>query len=353
MSVTLCKRKLPSGNIQFYLAIYSPTEGKKNETLFTVKPENLKEKKLIAESIRNQRELEILSNDTIFKPKHLDKISLFDYIDNYIETYDKADIRMIKSASNKLKEFIKNPNFKIKDLTETHFLKFGHFLNNDPKLKGDSPHSYWKRFKKIITQANRDKLIDESVYRKVHFKKRGDLSDTMLTKQVLTEEELQTLFETECGNNEIKRAFLFACYSGLGYAEIKTFSWKHHVTNDRLIIKRIKTGTEINIALSKKALSLLGTPNSTDEKIFDITFQGKHISETSINKTLSNWLKKARIDKHITFYCGRHTFATRLLIKGADLKTVSQCLGHKSIQNTVKYLNYVNSIKDAATSNLD
>ncbi len=352
MSVTLCKRTLKSGNIQFYLAIYDPNEGKKFETLFTSKPNDIKEKNKLAESIRSQRELEILSKGTIYTPIHKKNVSLFAYVDNYSQNYDKKDIRMIESVILKLKEFLPDKKFLIKNLTETHFLKFIDFLNNDEKLKGETPHSYWKRFKKIILQANRDGYLSENAYKNVRFKKRGDYSDTKLTKQVLTEDEIKLLFKTECGNEELKRAFLFACYSGVGYAEIKILTWSY-IINNRLIINREKTSTEINLSLSPKALDLLGERKEKSVLIFDLKKNGKFISETSINKTLNNWMKKAGIDKHITFYCGRHTFATRMLIKGANLKTVSEALAHKTTTNTVKYLNYVNALKDDATQNLD
>lgn len=203
----------------------------------------------------------------------------------------------------------------------------------------------------MMLQANRDGYINDEVYKNVRFKKRGDYSDTKLTKQVLTEEEIKTLFNTECGNEELKRAFLFSCYSGLGYAEIKILNWSH-IVNDRLIINREKTSTEINLSLSPKALELLGERKAKNEAVFNLKKNGKFISETSNNKTLNNWLNRAEIDKHITFYCARHTFATRLLIKGANLKTVSEALAHKTTTNTIKYLNYVNTLKDEATRNL-
>lgn len=167
----------------------------------------------------------------------------------------------------------------------------------------------------------------------------------------MTEDEIQTLLNTECGNEELKRAFLFSCYSGLGYAEIKILTWAH-IINDRLIINREKTSTEINLSLSTKAIELLGERKAKNELVFNLKKNGKFISETSNNKTLNNWLNKAKIDKHITFYCARHTFATRLLIKGTNLKTVSEALAHKTTTNTIKYLNYVNTLKDEATSNL-
>ena len=38
-----------------------------------------------------------------------------------------------------------------------------------------------------------------------------------------------------------------------------------------------------------------------------------------------------------TFHTLRHTFASQLVMKGIDLKTVSELLGHKNIQMTMRY----------------
>lgn len=350
MAVTLCKRRLKSGNIQFYLSIYN--DGKQSfETLFTAKPTELKEKKKIADSIRNAREIEVLASGTNYIPQHKKKLLLSDYFKNYQEKYDKKDIRMINGAISNFQKFQPLKDFYVSDLTQNHFHGFIDFLNNKCGYKGETAQSYWKRFKKVILQAHREGYIDNKVYIDVRYKKKGDYSDTRLTKQILTEAEIQQVTNVDCGNPEIKRAFLFACYTGLGLAECKVLKWCH-ITNNRLIIDREKNSAEINLALSKTALGLLGERQESENLIFDLTFNGKFISETSINRTLTNWVKRAGIEKRLSFYCGRHTFAVRLLTNGANLKTVSDALAHKSTANTVKYLNYVNSLKDEATANL-
>lgn len=351
MPVYLRERKLAKGRKRYFLDIYHNNK-RTYEFLFIVEPtDNKKEKKELAQTIQRQRAEELQAKGTSYVPKHKRNIYLSDYFENYKSEYDKADIRMIEGAITKFEEFISDKTFLVSDLTENHFLKFIDFLNNKCGFKGETAHSYYKRFKKIMLQANRDGYLSEDVYKNVRFKKKEDYSDTKLTKQVLNEDEIKTLQNTSCGNSEIKKAFLFACYTGLGLAECKVLKWANFV-NDRLVINREKTGTEINLALSQNALDLLGERKEADSLVFDLKHNGKFISEVSINKTLNNWLTKAEIDKKISFYCGRHTFATRLLIKGANLKTVSDALAHKTTANTIKYLNYVNSLKDEATSKL-
>lgn len=351
MAVYLRERKLQGNKKRYYLDIYH-NKIRHYEFLFIVNPEdNKEEKKKLAKTIARQREEELQSKGTSYVPQHKRNITLHSYFDNYLLNYEKKDYKMIKAVTVKLKEYLPKTNLLLSDLTGNHFYGFMDYLNYKAGLKGESPLSYYRRFKKVINEAERDGFIRDDVYKNVIFKSIQDGSETTLKKQVLNEEEIQTLFNTECGNSELKRAFLFCCYCGLGYAEIKKLTWSK-IINNKLEIYREKTGTKVNISLSQSAIELIEERKGADDLIFNFMRNGKFISETSINKTLKNWLIKAKIDKHITFYCARHTFATRLLIKGANLKTVSDALAHKSTNHTVKYLNHVNSLQDEATSSL-
>jgi site-specific recombinase XerD len=64
------------------------------------------------------------------------------------------------------------------------------------------------------------------------------------------------------------------------------------------------------------------------------------------------WVLKAGITKHITFHCGRHTYATLLLTYGVDIFTVSKLLGHKSIKNTQIYAKIIDKTKREAVNKL-
>ncbi len=109
---------------------------------------------------------------------------------------------------------------------------------------------------------------------------------------------------------------------------------------------REKSDEQIINDLPASAIKILGERGPADEYVFTLP------SEAAIRKNLKNWMKRAGIDKKITFYCGRHTFATQLLIHGANLKTVADCLGHTTTQHTIKYLNYVDALKGEAIAAL-
>ena len=56
---------------------------------------------------------------------------------------------------------------------------------------------------------------------------------------------------------------------------------------------------------------------------------------------MQNWLKECGIEKHITFHCFRHTYASLQLELGTDIYTVQHLLNHKNVSTTQIYASYV------------
>ena len=54
-----------------------------------------------------------------------------------------------------------------------------------------------------------------------------------------------------------------------------------------------------------------------------------------------------------TWHCNRHTFASRLVMKGVDLRTVGELLGHRSFQMTMRYAHLAADRKRSAVARLD
>lgn len=354
MSIKLREKKLAKGAIKYYLDIY--INGERSYEFLDVKIEKSdsksakEEKKNIARLIRSNRELELLSESTNYLPKHLKNLNFFDFAESFISEYKKKDLRMIKATLKHFKRYVENPKLKLSGVNPSIMNGYKDYLNDDSGLTGESPHNYFTRFKKILKDAEMKGLVRVNPTKDIKFQRKTN--DYELRKQVLTSEELQKLVNTECGNNELKKAFLFACFTGLGYAEIKKLKWKN-IKEDRLTTRREKTDQKIEIKLKESLIKSLGNKEKDDDLIFDfLNENGKPISDNGINKCLKNWVDRAKIDKHITFYCGRHTFATQLLQYGANLKTVADALGHANTRNTIKYLNYIDNLKDDAVDNL-
>jgi integron integrase len=62
-----------------------------------------------------------------------------------------------------------------------------------------------------------------------------------------------------------------------------------------------------------------------------------HVSETGVQVALKSALRAAQVHKPASCHSLRHTFATQLLEKGYDIRTVQELLGHKDVSTTMIY----------------
>ena len=108
----------------------------------------------------------------------------------------------------------------------------------------------------------------------------------------------------------------------------------------------IKTRQEVIVPIGKSAKKYLPKKNN-NKYVFNLP------TLPVISKVLKTWAKVAKVDKNVHFHISRHTFATSLLTKGADLYSVSKLLGHTNIATTQVYAEIVNQKKVDAINLLD
>ena len=155
-----------------------------------------------------------------------------------------------------------------------------------------------------LNKAVKDEIIPTNPAHKINYKDRPQQGEA--TKQYLTFEEVKALVATPCKYEVLKQAFLFACFCGLRYSDIKWLEWgkiqKIKSGEMQVEIKQQKTGEPLYLPLSANALQWL--PERGLAKDSDKVFALPHVS--TVEKFLPIWAKDAGINKHITLHVSRH-----------------------------------------------
>lgn len=318
-----------------------------------------KETLLLAKKIRQEREQQLLEDVEGYRLKKDRQINFLDYFQSYIDSYTKKDIRMLAIALQRFKDFLCNtPEYmryanciKPEHLNKDMMIAFTEYLQS--RSKGEGAKSIYQRFKKVINHAVEHSVIRKSPCIGVVIK----VDEQILRKNVLSLEEQEILINTHyTGENpNIRRAFILCLYCGLRFCDVKDLTFANvDFSNKLLMFEQNKTkghssNSGVVIPLNDGLLKLIGEPTkeqTKDSLIFPLP------SYEMCLKALKRWVKRAGIEKHISWHCGRHSFAVNILNNGANIKTVASLLGHSGLKHTEKYTRAVDRLKEDAINSL-
>ena len=74
-----------------------------------------------------------------------------------------------------------------------------------------------------------------------------------------------------------------------------------------------------------------------DHKAIFISRTGSRLSARSVQRMVDKYIRKTAVERNISPHSLRHSFATHLLSRGADLRVIQELLGHQSLATTQKY----------------
>lgn len=311
----------------------------------------------LAQKIKTERGQELLENREGYRIRQKG-VNLYTYFADFIEQSNVADKHVLDGALQNFKDFIKEdyPQFasriEPKNLSKPMMRNFAHFIEDNHK--GEGIRTYWQRFKRLINFAVSQKVIKESPCLGIKVANTSDI----LGKDILSREELIKLFQTHYDKESetIRRAFALTCFTGIRHCDLAKLTWGAvDRTNRQLSFRQVKVMHDSSVSgvvtpLNDTLLAIIGE-KPEGAKDSDLIFPTLPSIEGS-NKALRHWTKRAGIDKHITWHCGRHSFATQMLSNGANVKVVSELLGHSSLKFTTKYLRAVDDLKKAAINSL-
>ena len=324
-----------------------------------IERKNNKEILAVALSIREQKEKELKENKHGFKFAKDREINILQYFQIYINEYQKKDKRMVQLAFNRFSDFLKDtPKYQSlsmwirpEHLNKEMMLEFVDYLKS--RSRGEGAHTIYARFKKFIkTCVERDVIMKNPCDGVSIPVSKG------LTKEILSPEEIQRLIDTKDyrENPNIRRAFLMSLCCGMRFCDLKTLTFESvDYTNRLLRFDQSKTQghssqSQVIIPLNDTLLEIIGKPSNPGNRS-ELVFQLP--SYEMCLKALQHWTKRAGITKHISWHCGRHSFACNILNNGANIKVVSSLLGHSSLQHTEKYLRAVDALKQDAINSLN
>ncbi len=81
--------------------------------------------------------------------------------------------------------------------------------------------------------------------------------------------------------------------------------------------------------------------------------QRHHLDQSVVNKAIKTVIRQVNINKKVSSHTFRHSFATHLLQRGVDIRTIQSLLGHSNIETTLIYTHVLNQGADGVQSPLD
>jgi integrase len=163
--------------------------------------------------------------------------------------------------------------------------------------------------------------------------------------KVLTSEERRRLLD--CCPAWLRPIVVAALKTGMRKGEIRNLRWADvDLTNNNIHVRRTKSGKMRIVPIHPELYEVLKElrPRRNSEYVF-IGERGQKLEEGSqLRTSFEAAVRKAELGT-FTFHDLRHNFASELVMKGADLRTVQEYLGHSTLMMVQRYSHLSESIR--------
>lgn len=328
--------------------------------------QNKERKYLTKGGFRTKKDAEkaaIIKENDLIKGKQFDqgKILLASYMTNWKLLY-KTDVVSQKSIS-RIESIIRyvetNYNLPLDSITHENYQEFLNILSETRSR--ETVKKYHTYVKAAIQHALKTQVILIDPTSTAILKGKTSKTKKKENKYMNLEEfnRLESvIFEGLQPSFTSRYIILFAMYTGARFGECLGMTWDcvnfkkstiriekgfdYHFTND--FTEGKTASAKRTISVPKKLMDLILTipHQENSNQLFPV------VTNNSVNKTLALALKRAKIDKPLTFHSLRHTHASILLSQGVQLLSVSKRLGHADPNITLKtYAHLLKELEDA------
>ena len=292
------------------------------------------------------RENEMLQGKDFTK----ERMPLADYMENWKKLYkdDTISVGSLKRIDTIIKVLKEQYNPMMKDITHENYQQFLNTLSSiRTKTTVKKYHTYIKACIRHAIQT-RIILIDPTIG--IVIKGLDAKDDNM---KFLSLDEFRRLEKSILdGINPSMTSryiILTSMYSGARFGECLGLTWNCvDFKNEQIRIEKgfdyLHTNDYTNgktknasriIDVPRKLLDILDTLPRDSSNVFE------RVSNNTVNHSLAHALKRAKIDKRVTFHALRHTHASILLSQGVQLLTISRRLGHSDANITLKTYSHI------------
>lgn len=288
--------------------------------------------------------------------------SYTDYVNKRIKQLKKGNkigtYTLEEEALSVLFKFFGTKKINFRDINHETLIDFVVYLES----RGNTKATIGIRLRTI--RANFNKAISSGIIAKALYPfKDFKISKfkSSRTKQILTIKEIEFFKSHECQNNQEEFAqdmFLFSFYArGINYIDILLLK-KSNVTGDHIDYERSKTGERVSFDINSEIKRLIEKYQAPKDSIYLMDIADgdradpqyvknkvKNDLTRKVNQGLKSIMEVNNSNKHITFYCARHSFATALKFANVSVEIIREALGHRDIKSTISYLATLPDIK--------
>lgn len=269
-------------------------------------------------------------------------LEYFDTVISELEAEGRlGSVSTHKDTKSRLKAFNKK-DFTFQDVDKKFLQRFETFLSKT--CSQSTIGIYLRTLRAVYNRAITDNLVKREAYPFTDFK----IKAVKARKKALTKDQLETLkkFKAKGRAKGSLNLFLFSYYArGMNLADIASLKWDD-IRNGRIYYQRRKTADQIDLLIDSNLAKIIGKYKG-DSFIFGILEEGLPLKTAryrikgalkKINQDLKAIALETGLPEDITFYWGRHSYATALKRGGVPISVIQETLGHSSEQVTKNYL---------------